>query len=173
MSAATIRPLALITGASSGIGAAFARALASQGYDLVLVARRAERLHTLKIVLEARHGVQVEALPADLTQDGDLARVEQRLRAADGLALLVNSAGFDHLGDFVAVPLEKHLDMLRLHLEATIRLCHAALPALRRARRGGIIIRYDRHTLKSLPRPCCKNARFCGMLKNDRGKGML
>ncbi len=134
-----MNPLALITGASSGIGEAYARILAYRHYDLIIVARRVDRLQALKAELEAEHGIQVEVLPADLTCDRDIARVEQHICAAENLTLLINNAGFDHLGDFVEVPLEKHLGMLKVHLEATIRLCHAALPAMRQ-RRGGSII---------------------------------
>ena len=65
--------------------------------------------------------------------------MEQRIGAAENLTLLINNAGFDHLGDFVEVPLEKHLGMLKVHLEATIRFCHAALPAMRQRRCGSII----------------------------------
>ncbi|MBX3086660.1 MAG: SDR family NAD(P)-dependent oxidoreductase [Anaerolineae bacterium] len=126
-----MHPLALITGASSGIGEGYARALASQRYDLILVARRADRLNALKADLQAQFGVQIEVLPADLTCDRDIASIEQRIGEAGALSLLINNAGFDQLGDFAEVPLEKHLAMLKLHLETTIRLCHAALPAMR------------------------------------------
>lgn len=152
-----MRPLALITGASSGIGEGYARILASQGYDLVIVARRADRLNALKAELETQYAVQVEALPADLTSDGDIASIEQRVCAAEALSLLINNAGFDHLGDFVEVPLEKHLGMLKIHLETTIRLCHAALPAMRQKRCGAIINVASMGGLGPLP----QNALYC------------
>lgn len=157
MSQGHAHPVALITGASSGIGAEYARALASRGYDLVLVARRADRLNALKVELETRCGVQVEALPADLTSDREIARVEQRIREGAALRLLINNAGFDHLGDFVDVPLESHLDMLKVHLEAAIRLSHAALPAMRQEQRGGIINVASMGGLRPLP----QNSLYC------------
>src|ERR1035438_7676095 len=86
--------LAAVTGASSGIGAAFARALAARGFDLILIARRTNRLEGLASELAAKHGTTCEILTADLTLDADLARVEDRLRAASTLELLVNKAGF-------------------------------------------------------------------------------
>lgn len=151
-----MRPLALITGASSGIGAGYARELAAQGYDLVLVARRVDRLNALKAELEPKYGIQVEVLPADLASDRDIARVEQRICEAD-LTLLINNAGFDQLGDFVDVPLESHLAMLKVHLETTIRLCHAALPAMHQKRRGGIINVASMGGLGALP----QNSLYC------------
>ncbi|MFN8373050.1 MAG: SDR family oxidoreductase [Anaerolineae bacterium] len=152
-----MKPLALITGASSGIGEAYARALACQTYDLIIVARRADRLQALKAELEAKHGIQVEVLPADLTCDRDIAGVEQRICDAKNLSLLINNAGFDQLGDFVEVPLEKHLGMLKIHLEATIRFCHAALPAMRQRRGGGIINVSSMGGLEPLP----QNSLYC------------
>jgi short-subunit dehydrogenase len=98
------RPLALITGASSGIGATFAHQLAARGYDLVLVARRRDRLVEEARAIQASHSVQVEILPADLTVDADLKAVEDRIAAAPNLELLVNNAGFGIAGRFVSLP---------------------------------------------------------------------
>src|SRR5437016_3159968 len=89
-----MRPVALITGASSGIGAEFAAQLAGRGYDLILVARRLERLDQLAKELRQSRGIEVETLAADLTRDEDLGRVEGRIAEASGLELLVNNAGF-------------------------------------------------------------------------------
>lgn len=127
------KPLALITGASSGIGETFARKLAARGYHLVLVARRRERLEALA---EELHG---EALAADLTDDAQLAAVEERLRTDPDLELLVNNAGFGTLGRFFEAPLDGQLQMHKLHVMATMRLTHAALPGMVARRRGAVI----------------------------------
>ena len=100
------RPLALITGASSGIGATFARHLAARGYDLVLVARRRDRLEETARAVESSHSVRCEILPADLTRDAELKTVEERIASAPNLEFLVNNAGFGVTGLFFAVPLE-------------------------------------------------------------------
>src|SRR5208283_5661278 len=88
------RPLAVVTGASSGIGAEFARQLAASGYDLLLVARRLDRLEQLGTKLSEQYGVNSESLVADLAKDDDLSRVEDRLRHDANLRFLVNNAGF-------------------------------------------------------------------------------
>ena len=133
------RGVALITGASSGIGAVFARQLAARGYDLILVARRADRLERLAEELKAARGLCVEAIPADLTVAEDLAAVERRILAEQNLALLVNNAGFGARGRFFEVDVEGHDHMHRLHILATMRLTHAALQGMVARDRGGVI----------------------------------
>jgi hypothetical protein len=130
-------PTALITGASVGIGAAFARRLAADGLGLVLVSRDGERLGAAAEVYRRRYGVEVEVLPADLATDDGLGAVEDRLRA--GVDLLVNNAGFGHPGAFPEVPIEDELVMLKVHCEAVLRLTYAALPAMTEKHRGGVI----------------------------------
>jgi uncharacterized protein len=130
-------PTALITGATSGIGAAFARRLAGDAFSLVLVSRDEHRLAQTADQLKLRYGVSVEVLPADLSTEQGLAKVESRLR--DGVDLLVNNAGFGHRGDFLKVPVEDEVRMLKVHCEAVLRLTLAALPAMRRRDRGGVI----------------------------------
>jgi len=122
--------LAVITGASSGLGASFARKLASHGYDLLLVASRQDRLESLARELGEQFHVKVEALSADLTVDGALGRVANRVRNAPDLALLVNNAGFGTLGAFWEADAESQDQMHRLHVIATMRLSHAALANL-------------------------------------------
>jgi short-subunit dehydrogenase len=134
-----MRPLALITGSSSGIGAAFAPQLAARGYDLVLVARRQNRLEDLAAKLERSHEVKAEILPADLTIDDQLAAVEQRIDAAANLELLVNNAGFGTRGKFFTVDIGGQDQMHRLHVLATVRLTHAALGGMIARGKGGII----------------------------------
>ncbi|GAB3674119.1 SDR family oxidoreductase [Actinocorallia lasiicapitis] len=130
-------PTALITGATAGIGAAFARRLARDGLDLVLVARDEKRLTESAADLRDKFGIAVEVLPADLADDTGIARVEERLR--DGVDLLVNNAGFGNQGTFMNVPVEDELRMLKVHCEAVLRLTYAALPGMRERHRGGII----------------------------------
>ena len=133
------RGRAVITGASAGIGEEFARQLAAAGFDLTLVARRAERLQALAAELSAAHGIRAEAWPADLADEGDVTALANRLAAADDLVLLVNNAGFGTRGEFVEVALERTLDMIRVHVLATVTLCRAAAPGMI-ARGGGAII---------------------------------
>ena len=133
------KPLAVVTGASSGIGAAFARALAARGYDLVLVARRQDRLRQAADELSDRFHVNCALLPADLTNDAELRTVEDFLAGAPHLQLLVNNAGFGTLERFYEAPIESQDAMHRLHVLATLRLTHAALRNLTARDQGSII----------------------------------
>jgi short-subunit dehydrogenase len=130
---------ALITGASSGIGEAFARRLASLGYDLVLVARRKEKLDTIAGDLEKTHPVTVEVLPGDLSKDGDILRIERRIEALDTLTMLVNDAGFGTTGYFSDVDSAKSVAMIAVHVVAPTRLARAALSGMIVRDRGAII----------------------------------
>lgn len=130
-------PTALITGATAGIGAAFARRLAADGFTLVLVARDDKRLAEVAEQLRLRYGATVETLAADLATDEGLATVEARIR--DGVDLLVNNAGFGHPGAFLQTPVEDELRMLKVHCEAVLRLTLAALPGMKSRGRGGVI----------------------------------
>lgn len=134
-----MRGLALITGASSGIGAAFASALAVRKYDLIVVARRLDRLEELSRSLEKSHGIHVEPLAADLTRDDDLARVAERIAAAPNLELLVNNAGFGSRGTFFETDATRQDEMHRLHVLATVRLTHAALSGMIARAKGAVI----------------------------------
>lgn len=139
MGTSEARPLALITGASSGIGSVFARRLAADGYDLVLVARREDRLQELAREIETRQHVTAQPLAADLTGDGGLRSVEDRIARAANLELLVNNAGFGTLGRFFEVDVESQDHMHRLHVLATVRLTHAALTGMVQRQRGAVI----------------------------------
>lgn len=130
---------ALITGASSGLGAEFARQLAPRGYELVLVARRKDRLESIANELYKEHSIQVEVLVADLTEESEIHQVEQYIIHHKALDLLVNNAGFGMHGKFVDLDISKHLAMLQLHDTACLRLTHAALPGMLARNHGGII----------------------------------
>ena len=130
-------PTALITGATAGIGAAFARRLAADGFSLVLLARDGERLDASAEALRKRYGVAVETLRADLTEEKGLAAAEERLRS--GIDLLVNNAGFGHPGGYLDTPVEDEIRMLRLHCEAVLRLTQAAMPYMISKGRGGVV----------------------------------
>jgi short-subunit dehydrogenase len=139
MSAQASRPLAVVTGASAGIGREFCERLAARGYDLIVVARDAARLETLRQELEGRLGIGVEVFPADLTIDTDVSLLAERLTRSPGLALLVNNAGFGTRGALVDASPALQEAMLRLHIVAPMRLTQAALPVLLRNRRGAIV----------------------------------
>ena len=134
-----MRPLALITGASSGIGAAFAQALAARTYDLILVARRKDRLEEQARSLEQSHEIRAEVVPADLAADDGIAALEQRIAQAPNLEILVNNAGFGTKGKFFTLDVHSQDQMHRLHVLATMRLTHAALRGMTARGKGGII----------------------------------
>ena len=132
-------PIALITGASSGLGAEFATQLAARGADLVLVARSRGALDDLAARLSEEHGVAVEVLAADLTQTRGTNKVCARLGDVQHpIDLLVNNAGFGLPLRFADNEIGDEVEHLRIHVEAPMRLMHAALPVLRA--RGGRII---------------------------------
>ncbi|MBN1487751.1 MAG: SDR family oxidoreductase [Anaerolineae bacterium] len=131
--------LALITGASSGIGAAYARRLASEHYDVLLVARREARLRTLANSLQSNAGINAEVLVADLSKAEDLSGLEQRIAESPNLDILVNNAGFGKAGSFDASNVKQEMDMVSVHILATLRLTRAALPVMLRRGRGTII----------------------------------
>ncbi|MDQ0467885.1 SDR family NAD(P)-dependent oxidoreductase [Labrys wisconsinensis] len=130
---------ALITGASSGIGATYAERLARRGHDLVLVARDRARLEDNAARLRAEAGVAVDVLPADLTEPAELARVEARLREDRRIGLLVNNAGAAAPGGFADPDLDAQDRLIRLNVTAVVRLAGAVVPRLL-AEGGGAIV---------------------------------
>jgi short-subunit dehydrogenase len=122
--------LAVITGASSGIGAEFARKLGARGFDLMLVARREDRLRSLAEEIAALNRVRSQVMPADLIQETDRNRVAEAIRSAPDLGMLVNNAGFGTMGYFFETDLAGPEKMHQLHVLAALSLTHAALENL-------------------------------------------
>ena len=137
---AAARTTALITGASAGLGAEFARQLASQGHDVVLVARNRARLEESATELERRYGVTAEVLPADLASDDGVAAVVGRLSDPQRpVEILVNNAGIGLLHNFEDNPISEEKKHLKLHGETAMELTHAALKGMLERRSGRII----------------------------------
>lgn len=130
---------ALVTGASSGIGALYADRLAQQGYDLVLVARNRERLTTLARDISTRTGRAVEVLAADLNDRTGLAQVEAQLRQDASITLLVNNAGIGTHTPLLQSDVEQMTRMVELNVTAPMRLAYAAVPGFVARGRGAII----------------------------------
>jgi short-subunit dehydrogenase len=133
------RPLALVTGASAGIGRVFSQRLAERGHDLILVARDAARLSAYADELSLQYGVNAEPLPADLARDEDMRLVAERISQSEHLAFLVNNAGFGTKGKFVNRPVAEQATMLKLHMLAPMLHTRAALPGMI-ARGSGTVI---------------------------------
>jgi len=131
--------LALITGASSGIGATYAKQLAARGTNLILVARDEARLNLLAQSLRESHGVEVSVLAADLTNHDDLQRVDHEIQQNKAITLLVNNAGMTVEGEFIDGDIAKIQTMLTLNIVALTQLAHTAAQAFR-ARRNGTIV---------------------------------
>ncbi|HLA95550.1 MAG TPA: SDR family oxidoreductase [Pyrinomonadaceae bacterium] len=130
----------LITGASSGIGEAFARRLAADGHDLFLVARSEEKLCDLCTELSEKHGITAKYLSADLGKDGADDRVFQETKKL-GIEIdwLINNAGFGSMGDFAKLDHDRELEMIRLNISALVGLTHKYLDGMRKRKRGTII----------------------------------
>jgi len=129
----------MVTGASAGIGRAFAEQLAARGCHLVVVARDGARLDELATRLRASAGVEVDVVPADLTASEELRRVVNRLAAAPAIDLLVNNAGFSTLGKFATLDVEREANEIALNVVAPVRLTRAVLPGMLERRRGAVI----------------------------------
>lgn len=136
---ASRRPTALVTGASSGIGAAYAERLASSGHDVVLVARRAERLNSLAERLGAESGIATRVLVADLSDGEGIRAVEQAIAGEPRLAVLVNNAGFSGYMPFAELPADEIDRLVEIHDIATARFTRAALPAMVANGRGAVV----------------------------------
>jgi len=134
------RPVALVTGASMGIGEAFADALAARGHDLALAARSSDALERIAERLRAAHGVAIEIVPVDLSDVANVEPLVARTEARFGrIDLLVNNAGFGAHGRFATLDAARQLEMIRLNVESLVALAHRVLPGLLARRSGGII----------------------------------
>ena len=130
---------ALITGASSGIGAEFARQLAQQGFDLILVARRKEKLESLSKSLQEQFSVNVEVLVADLSIISDNQKVISKITKLNNLDILINNAGFGMMKSFLQIERMKHVEMINVHFTSPVILSHTAIPGMAKRKRGIII----------------------------------
>ncbi len=135
----TASQTAVITGASSGLGESFAKRLASDGYNLILVARRREKLETIAQELRTAHRVNVTIAVTDLIDRNDVNQLTEQLATMDNITMMINNAGFGSRGDFVDVPAQAHRNMIDLHVVATAVLTHAVLPKMIAQGHGSII----------------------------------
>ena len=133
------KKIAVVTGASAGIGSVYADRLARRGYDLLLVARRGDRLRELAAKLEQAHGIKAETLVADLEKDDDLARLETVLAGNPAIRVLVNNAGIARLSPVAETSVNDSLSQIALNITALTRLTHAVLPAFKERNEGVII----------------------------------
>lgn len=131
--------LAIITGATSGIGAAFARKLASQNYDLIITGRRAEKINRLADELMAQYKVNIEVMLLELTKKEDFEKLFKKVVATKNLDLLINNAAFNIRKKFIDIEIQTHLDMLMAHDYAPMCLMHAALKNMLVNNHGAVI----------------------------------
>ncbi len=130
---------ALITGASSGIGAEFARELAKQGFNLILVARRKQRLETLSQELNNKYDIKSEVLVADLSKMSDIELVASKISNTVNLDVLINNAGYGIFKPFEERKNIQNAEMINLHYTAPVMHCHAAIKGMKARKRGVII----------------------------------
>jgi short-subunit dehydrogenase len=133
------RQTAIVTGGASGMGAEFARQLAADGYDLVLIDKSAERVAAIAAEIRDKFQAQVETIEANLADREQLERVGQRLAQIPRPGMLVNAAGFGTMGLFADVDLESQIDMIMVHVVACVHFVRAILPTMIAQKSGGII----------------------------------
>ncbi len=133
------KPAVLVTGASTGIGAVYAERFARRGHDLILVARNAVRMAEIAERLRSETGVNVDVVPADLTEEQDLAKVEQRLREDQRIGVLVNNAGTSIPRGFLQQKGEDISKLISLNITAVTRLAHAVAPRFAERGEGAIV----------------------------------
>ena len=133
------KKIAVVTGASSGIGSVYADRLARRGYDLLLVARRGDRLQELATKLEQAYGIKAETIVADLENEDDLVPLETILAGNPAIRVLLNNAGIAKLSPVAETPMKDSLSQIALNITALTRLTHAVLPAFKERNEGVII----------------------------------
>ncbi|MBE7557928.1 SDR family oxidoreductase [bacterium] len=134
-----MKSTAVVTGASSGLGAEFARQLAAKGFDLIIAARRRERLECLARELEQKHGVAVQVFAVDLTKPDVLEELARLIQSRSDVEILVNNAGYGAGGRYDQADTERQMGMIALHVTAAARLTRAALPQMVARGRGAVI----------------------------------
>lgn len=163
------KKVALVTGASSGIGAVYADRLAARGYDLILVARRVDRLAALCTQIAKAHGVKAEPVVADLTQEQDVARIETIVATQGDLQILVNNAGVARLAPAAQTSANEALAQINLNITALMRLTQAALPAFVTRKQGLIINIASALAVHSLPISAIYSGTKAFVLQYSRG----
>lgn len=163
------KKVALVTGASSGIGAVYADRLAARGYDLILVARRADRLEALCAQVSKAQGIKAEAIVADLTKDQDLARIETVLSTHADLRVLVNNAGLARLAPVAQMPENDVVSQIALNITALTRLTQAVVPAFVARKQGVIINISSALAIHSLPISAAYSGTKAFVLQYTRG----
>jgi short-subunit dehydrogenase len=131
--------VALVTGATSGLGREFARQLAMRGYDLIITGRRRNEIQKVAAEIRTQYKVGVKVIIAELSRASDVAKVVSAIRKTDSLAFLVNNAGYGISKSFHTDELDNELRQLEVHVTTPLRLIHAALPNMTRRREGSII----------------------------------
>ena len=131
--------IAIITGASSGLGAEFARQLAARGFNLLLTARRQEYLQQVRQSITSDYKVQVDVYPADLSKSSDMSNLIDAINQVTNPDILVNCAGFGTVGRFYRIDPEKELAMMQVHIVAPVMLCRCVLPGMISRNHGAII----------------------------------
>jgi uncharacterized protein len=130
---------ALVTGASSGIGAEFALQLARIGFDLIITARRSEKLEVLAAEIKKECAIEIEIILADISQPEGTAKIISTIESYSHIDVLVNNAGFSTGGDFKDISLQPQLDMMYIHMTAPVVLTRALLPKMADRGRGAVI----------------------------------
>ncbi len=133
------RRLAVITGASSGIGEVYARRLAAMGLDLLITARREEKLRRLKMELEDECGISVKVVVADLSRNEDISKLVDIINNINNIYYLVNNAGYTILGNFHDVEIQRYREMMKVHMDAPTEFTHTVLPQMMKRDEGVII----------------------------------